>query len=98
MSKETLNADQLADYLLSPPESRKQRVWRKMKYNPFVPLGCGLTVAALAFGLFNFVKGDQRKSNLMMRARVAAQGFTIFVMMVGITLSVKKKPAKESVK
>ena len=91
MSRKSIQSDDLAEYLFSPPESRKQRLWRKVKANPFVPLGCGLTVAALSYGLFQFVKGDQRKSNLMMRARVAAQGFTIFVLVAGVYINMKPK-------
>ena len=91
MSRKSIEADELSDYIFPNPESRKGRLWRKVKANPFVPLGCGLTVAALSYGLLQFLKGDQRKSNLMMRARVAAQGFTIFVIVAGFGFNMKPK-------
>ena len=95
MSRKSVESDELSDYIFSKPESRKQRLGRKLKANPFVPLGCGLTAAALTVGLFHYSKGNQRKSNLMMRARVAAQGFTIFVLVAGVALNMKSKVKTE---
>lgn len=52
--------------------------------NPFVPIGCVCTVAALATGLYNFQKGNSKRQQLMMRARVGAQGFTVCALVSGL--------------
>ena len=87
MSKKAIRADDLGEILHPHTESRKQKFLRKVRSNPLVPLGCGLTVAALFYGLYQFALGNSKKSNLMMRARVAAQGFTILVLVGGVLLS-----------
>jgi len=46
--------------------------------------GALATVGALTYGLFSFVRGDTRMQQLMMRARVAAQGGTIVAVAGGV--------------
>lgn len=46
--------------------------------------GCLSTVAALVVGLYNFNRGDSKKQQLMMRARVGAQGFTVAALLGGV--------------
>lgn len=41
-------------------------------------------MGALTYGLFSFVRGDTRMQQLMMRARVAAQGGTIVAVAGGV--------------
>ncbi|KAA8497871.1 Respiratory supercomplex factor 1, mitochondrial [Porphyridium purpureum] len=56
---------------------------RKMelaKKNPLVLVGTGVTCFVLARGLVAMRRGDSRTSQLMMRGRVAAQGFTVAVL------------------
>jgi len=67
-----------------PPETMGQKLSRKVKENPFVPVGALATVGALTYGLFSFVRGDTRMQQLMMRARVAAQGGTIVAVAGGV--------------
>lgn len=38
-------------------ETFKQKFMRKFNENPFVPIGCGLTAAALIYGLWSFRQG-----------------------------------------
>ncbi|NWQ99497.1 HIG2A protein, partial [Paradoxornis webbianus] len=44
---------------------------------PSFPAGCLCTVGILTYGVICFKKGNTRRSQLMMRARVLAQGLTI---------------------
>lgn len=46
--------------------------------------GCLATFGALSYGLWSFRQGRRQMSQYMMRLRVAAQGFTIVALMVGI--------------
>ncbi|NXR65823.1 HIG2A protein, partial [Rhadina sibilatrix] len=57
---------------------------RKTRENPLVPLGCLTTVGVLVYGVICFKKGNTRRSQLMMRARVVAQGLTIASLVGGI--------------
>jgi len=68
-------------------ETAGQKFERKFKENPLVPIGCGLTATALCFGLWNFSHGRSHMSQKMMRMRIAAQGFTVVALMLGIVKS-----------
>ncbi|XP_076759634.1 HIG1 domain family member 2A, mitochondrial [Xylocopa sonorina] len=72
-------------------ETLGQKLLRKCKQNPAVPLGTMATVAALTCGLWNFYKGDSLMSQYMMRARVAAQSFTLLSMAVGFIFIMRKE-------
>ncbi|NXN92061.1 HIG2A protein, partial [Rhinopomastus cyanomelas] len=63
---------------------------RKTRENPLVPLGCLCTVGVLTYGLICFKKGDTRKSQLMMRARILAQGFTFAALLGGMVVTAMK--------
>ncbi|PWA23728.1 HIG1 domain family member 2A, mitochondrial [Gambusia affinis] len=77
---------------LSKNESFKEKFLRKTKENPFVPIGCAATAGALLYGLRAFHQGKTRQSQLMMRGRIFAQGFTVVAIIVGIfTTSFKPK-------
>ncbi|KAM9850265.1 HIG1 domain family member 2A, mitochondrial [Aulostomus maculatus] len=65
-------------------ETVKQRFIRKTKENPFVPIGCIGTAGALTYGLIAFQKGKTRQSQLLMRGRIFAQGFTVVALIVGV--------------
>ncbi|KAJ8984782.1 hypothetical protein NQ317_003695 [Molorchus minor] len=75
---------------LLPIETFTQKFARKFKENPLVPIGAAATTAALSYGLWSFRTGKKKMSQLMMRTRVVAQGFTIFAMVFGITFSTQK--------
>ncbi|RDD40530.1 HIG1 domain family member 2A, mitochondrial [Trichoplax sp. H2] len=68
-------------------ETPFQKLLRKFKENPFVPLGMLATTVALSYGLVNFRRGDQKMSQMMMRARVGAQGATILAVIGGLLVS-----------
>lgn len=67
------------------------RSWHKLteavKKNPFVPLGCLVTVGVLANGILAMRSKDRLKSQRMMRYRIAAQGSTIIALVVGTMAS-----------
>ena len=48
------------------------------------------TVAALVLGIVNFQRGDQGKQQMMMRARVFAQGGTVIALVAGLYLAANK--------
>lgn len=60
-----------------------QKLIRKIKEEPLVPLGMGLTVFAFVNAYRAIRRGDSRQANNMFRARVAAQGFTVVAMVAG---------------
>ncbi|CAG7698159.1 unnamed protein product [Allacma fusca] len=64
----------------------------KLRENPFVPIGATATVAALVTGLYHLNTGNTRKSQLMMRARVLAQGFTVVAMLGSVYLGASRVP------
>ncbi|XP_055713408.1 HIG1 domain family member 2A, mitochondrial [Phlebotomus papatasi] len=72
-------------------ETTKEKMLRKIKENPLVPMGCMATIGALSYGLWNFRRGEQKISQYMMRTRIIAQGFTVVALMVGVVLTTMKK-------
>ncbi|RFU78730.1 mitochondrial hypoxia responsive domain-containing [Trichoderma arundinaceum] len=64
-------------------ERPMRKVKRKLREEPLVPLGIGLTVLAFVNAYRALRKGDSRQANRMFRARVAAQGFTVIAMVAG---------------
>ncbi|KAM8973013.1 HIG1 domain family member 2A, mitochondrial-like [Pelodytes ibericus] len=73
-------------------EDFRSKFVRKVKENPFVPIGCLATAGALTYGLISFKKGNTRQSQLMMRTRILAQGFTVAAIMVGVVMAAFKPP------
>ncbi|KAF4826938.1 Respiratory supercomplex factor 1 [Colletotrichum tropicale] len=59
------------------------KVFRKLKEEPLIPLGCGMTVYAFYAAWRATRRGDAVQANKMFRARVAAQGFTVLAMIAG---------------
>ncbi|KFY11474.1 hypothetical protein V492_04442 [Pseudogymnoascus sp. VKM F-4246] len=64
-------------------ENRWQKLTRRLKEEPLVPLGCALTCYALYHASKSIRSGDQQRTNRMFRARIYAQGFTIVAMVAG---------------
>ncbi|KAG5852975.1 HIG1 domain family member 2A, mitochondrial [Anguilla rostrata] len=71
-------------------EGFKDKFIRKTKENPFVPIGCLGTAGALTYGLIAFKHGKTRQSQLLMRARIFAQGFTVAAIVVGVVATAMK--------
>lgn len=60
---------------------------------PPPPPGCLATAGALMYGLRAFHQGKTRQSQLLMRGRIFAQGFTVVAIIFGVvTTAVKSKP------
>ncbi|NXA96902.1 HIG2A protein, partial [Melanocharis versteri] len=73
-----------------PEEGFAEKFMRKTRENPMVPLGCLCTVGVLTYGIICFKKGNTRRSQLMMRARVLAQGFTFAALLGGMVATAIK--------
>lgn len=71
-------------------ETFKEKLIRKTKENPMVPLGTVATLTALLIGLRSFYMGNIKMSQYMMRARVGAQAFTLFSIVAGLYLTASK--------
>lgn len=46
-----------------------------------------MTAGALSYGLYSFRIGEKKMSQMMMRVRIAAQGFTVAALIVGVMFS-----------
>ncbi|XP_076678468.1 HIG1 domain family member 2A, mitochondrial [Andrena cerasifolii] len=81
--------DELHEYDAIEPFADK--IVRKTKENPLVPIGTAATVTALVYGLWNLHRGNSQMQQYMMRARVGAQAFTILAMVAGFMITAGKK-------
>ncbi|NWH52553.1 HIG2A protein, partial [Fregata magnificens] len=57
---------------------------------PSFSAGCLCTVGVLTYGLLSFKRGNTRQSQLMMRARILAQGFTFVALLGGMVVTAMK--------
>lgn len=64
-------------------ESRSQKLWRKLRQEPLIPLGCAATCYALYLASKSMRAGDHHQTNKMFRARIYAQGFTLIALVAG---------------
>ncbi|EKD21816.1 uncharacterized protein L3040_005329 [Drepanopeziza brunnea f. sp. 'multigermtubi'] len=64
-------------------ENRWQKLFRRLKEEPLIPLGCGLTCWALFNASRSIRAGDSNRTNRMFRARIYAQAFTLLAMLGG---------------
>ncbi len=64
-------------------QDHMEKMKRAIKSNPFVPIGCLITLGVLTKGLFAMKNKDVAKSQAMMRYRVAAQGCTLVALIAG---------------
>lgn len=64
-------------------ESRFQKLWRKLRQEPLIPLGCAATCYALYMASKSIRAGDHHQTNKMFRARIYAQGFTLVAVVAG---------------
>ncbi|EDS30912.1 HIG1 domain family member 2A [Culex quinquefasciatus] len=79
------------DYADMHIETTSEKLARKLKENPLVPIGCAATLGALGYGLWSFRQGRRQMSQYMMRARIAAQGFTVIALIIGVGMTYTKK-------
>mmetsp|Transcript_49153 Transcript_49153/g.74745 ORF Transcript_49153/g.74745 Transcript_49153/m.74745 type:complete len:131 (+) Transcript_49153:47-439(+) len=78
----TAKAEKKAQVFEAPPRmvrpmSFEERLYEKFRKQPLVPIGCVATAYFLISGIYSFRKRDPRRSQKMMRARVAAQFGTL---------------------
>ena len=64
-------------------ESRTQKLFRKLRQEPLIPVGCAATCYALYMATKSIRAGDHHQTNRMFRARIYAQGFTLLALVVG---------------
>lgn len=64
-------------------ESRFQKLWRKIRQEPLIPVGCAATCYALYMATKSIRQGDHHQTNRMFRARIYAQGFTLLALVAG---------------
>ncbi|RCI07984.1 hypothetical protein L249_7813 [Ophiocordyceps polyrhachis-furcata BCC 54312] len=64
-------------------ERRMNKFVRKLKEEPLIPLGLGLTVFAFVNAYRAIRRGDSHQANRFFRLRVAAQGFTVLAVVGG---------------
>lgn len=64
-------------------EGRASKLWRKLRQEPLIPLGCLATCYALYMASKSIRVGDRNQTNRMFRARIYAQGFTLAAIVAG---------------
>ncbi len=78
-------------------ETGFEKLKRRMREEPFVPLGCAVTAIVLGGGLRSFVRAaDARTQQRFMRARVVAQGGTVIAIAIGSLLALQKRQQSTS--
>ena len=59
------------------------KLWRRLKEEPLIPIGCAATCYALYQATKSIRAGDHHQTNRMFRARIYAQGFTLVALVAG---------------
>jgi hypothetical protein len=76
------------DDAIPPMPQQRERSWatlkQRMMNEPFVPLGCLVTVGFLFRGMRASKNGNRSTASHSMKGRVLAQGFTAVCVMFGI--------------
>ncbi|KAK9979083.1 hypothetical protein ABG768_012529 [Culter alburnus] len=80
-------------------EDNESKFMRKAKENPFVPIGMAGFFGIVAYRLYKMKsRGDTKMSVHLIHMRVAAQGFVVGAMTLGVVYSMYKeyilKPAQ----
>jgi len=81
------------DDSLEPPPPRKG-VWAMIKNDPVPAVGAAVTAGILGVGFATMLKGNSYRSQMLMRARVAAQAFTVGAICIGGAWKAKQKVAQ----
>jgi hypothetical protein len=85
--EQEIRSDQHGSALI---ETKEQKFKRKIAANPLIPLGTAITNGVLMVGIFSFAMKKTRLSQLMMRARVIAQGGTVAALVGTVLYSATK--------
>lgn len=85
---------------MSTYDENESKFMRKAKENPFVPVGMAGFLAIVGYRLMKMKsRGDTKMSVHLIHMRVAAQGFVVGAMTVGVLYSMYKeyfvKPREE---
>lgn len=73
---------------MSDAEENQSKLLRKVKENPFVPVGIAGGIAIVAYQLMKMKhRGDTKMSVHLIHMRVAAQGFVVGAMTMGVVYS-----------
>lgn len=78
------------------PETFYDKIVRKTKEDPLVPVGIGITVLFLTMGFRSFYRGNKQQAQFMMRGRVVAQAFTVSAMALSALYGLKPHSRPES--
>ncbi|CAG5896597.1 HIG1 domain family member 1A, mitochondrial [Menidia menidia] len=77
---------------MSSYEENESKFMRKAKENPFVPLGMAGFFAIVGYRLFKMKnRGDTKMSVHLIHMRVAAQGFVVGAMTIGVLFSMYRE-------
>ena len=71
-------------------EKKKLTLLQHCYKEPWIPIGCIVTVGALSVGFHGFINGNKVQMQSMMRLRVVAQGLTILAMGAGVSMGMNK--------
>ncbi|XP_072104828.1 HIG1 domain family member 1C-like isoform X2 [Mobula birostris] len=71
----------------SQDDNESSKLLRKSKESPFVPIGIAGCLAVVALGLHRLRKTEQKMSLHLIHMRVAAQGFVVGAMTLGVLYS-----------
>ncbi|CAO1636642.1 unnamed protein product [Jaminaea pallidilutea] len=77
-----------------PPEPPKDKLFRKLKEQPLVPLGSLATCGALVVASYQLRKGNRATFNRALRWRIYFQGLTVVAAIAGIWLYDPGRAAK----
>ncbi|XP_046847505.1 HIG1 domain family member 1A, mitochondrial-like [Xenia sp. Carnegie-2017] len=77
-------------------ESETDKLLRKSRDQPFVPLGILGTVGALVYGAYAYKnRGPMSTSRYLMRLRVVAQSMVVGAIMIGVGYTTLKEKREE---
>lgn len=79
-------------------ELMKDKIIRKSKEQPLVPIGCVATATALIFAAKAVRQGNSRLANHMFRWRVGLQAGTLLALVAGGFMIEKNRPDPEELK
>ncbi|XP_072927286.1 HIG1 domain family member 1C-like isoform X1 [Hemitrygon akajei] len=71
----------------SQDDNESSKLLRKSKESPFVPIGIAGCLAVVVLGLHRLRKTEQKMSLHLIHMRVAAQGFVVGAMTLGVLYS-----------